>query len=252
MKRREFIGAAVAVIGSGGNYPKLSLAAAGAASIVGSWSQVYNWPCIPIHSNLLPNGKVLSFANGNGGSDYIDTFVSDVASGQPPSNHVRVTSTQTNMFCAGHTFLSDGRLIVMGGHEGANGDGSADVNILNLTPTYDWNKQVADPMVSGRWYPSSIILQNGEVLVVGGERRRSQGLGIEPQPEVWQPSAPAGSRWRALTTSLRTLPLYSALYLTRNGRVFVPGPLRRTFFLDPSGTGPLSTGPLRGHPKARD
>jgi galactose oxidase len=194
----------------------------------------------------------MSFANGAGGSDYADTFVTEIPNGMPPSSHLQLSNVTTNLFCGAHSFLSDGRMIVMGGHEGMNGDGSPDVNILNYQPDYDWQRQTADPMVSGRWYPSSITLQNGEILVVGGERKRSEGLGVEPMPEVWQPNAPAGAHWRALTAALKTLPLYSALYLAPSGKVFVPGPLRKTFYLDPSGTGSWSGGPLRLHAGARD
>jgi hypothetical protein len=81
---------------------------------------------------------------------------------------------------------------------------------------------------------------------------RSEGLGIEPLPEVWQPDAAVGSRWRGLTSALKTLPLYSALYEAPNGEVFVPGPLVRSYFLDPRGTGRWRDGPRRVHTRARD
>jgi hypothetical protein len=29
---------------------------------LGQWSPVYDWPCVSIHTHLLPNGKVLSWA----------------------------------------------------------------------------------------------------------------------------------------------------------------------------------------------
>lgn len=256
MRRRDFMkSAAAAALGAmAGLQGRIvpSFAATGPARLVGSWSAVYNWPGIPIHAALLPDRTVMSFSNGDGDSDYADTFITQIPVGMPPSSHLEVSNITTNLFCGAYSFLSDGRPIVMGGHEGMNGDGSPDVNILNYLPDYNWQRQTSDPMNSGRWYPSAITLQNGEILVVGGERKRSEGLGIEPLPEVWQPSAAPGSHWRALSSALKTLPLYSALYLTPNGKVFVPGPLRKTFYLDPSGTGSWSGGPVRLHAGARD
>jgi hypothetical protein len=256
MRRRDFMKSATAAvlgaIAGGHSRSSPSFAASDPPSLVGRWSPVYSWPGIPIHAALLRDGAVMSFSKGDGSAGYANTFITQIPVGMPPSRHREVANNTTNLFCSGHSFLSDGRLIVMGGHEGENGEGSPDVNILSYTPDYNWQRQTSDPMNSGRWYPSSITLQTGEILVLGGERSRSEGLGVEPLPEIWQPSAAPGRRWRPLSTALKTLPLYSALYLTRSGAVFIPGPLRKTFYLDPTGTGRWSVGPTRLHAGPRD
>jgi hypothetical protein len=255
MRRRDFLkSAAAAAVGAiAGAHGRLAaMAAVGPPSLVGSWSPVYAWPGIPIHAALLPDGNVMSFSNGDGGSDSVETWVTQIPTGMPPTSHLEVDNITTNLFCSAHSFLSDGRLLVTGGHEGGDGDGSADVNILNYAPSYNWQRMSSDPMISGRWYPSSLTLQTGEVVIVGGERMRSEGLGIEPLSEVWQPNAAPGSRWRGLTSALKTLPLYSALYEAPNGEVFVPGPLIKSWFLDTRGTGQWRGGPRRVHARARD
>src|SRR6185436_16358575 len=121
----------------------------------------------------------------------------------------------TNLFCSGHAFLPDGRLLVMGGHEGANGEGSVDANIFDyrLGDYGDWVR-TAD-MASGRWYPSAITLGNGEVLTVSGS-----GVGTPELPEIWSAGV-----WRSMPTdAVRPLPYYPFMHQVSNGKVFVSGP----------------------------
>ena len=74
-----------------------------------------------------------------------------------------------NLFCSGHAFLPDGRLLVAGGH-------LTDRNGLNQSTTYDpaANTPAANPwtptakMNPGRWYPTAIALPSGSVLVLSG------------------------------------------------------------------------------------
>ena len=85
---------------------------------------------------------------------------------------VEIHKHTTNLFCSGHAFLPDGRLLVMGGHEGANGEGSVDANIFDyrVGEFGNWSRTAA--MASGRWYPSAITLDNGDVITVAGKRSR--------------------------------------------------------------------------------
>lgn len=74
--------------------------------MVGQWSTVQTWPAVSVHATLLPTGKVLFYSYSD------DPRLWDPATG------TITTATQVgyNVFCTGHTLLSDGRLFVAGGH----------------------------------------------------------------------------------------------------------------------------------------
>jgi hypothetical protein len=226
-----------------------------ASSTVGKWSRVFPWPDVAIHLNLLTNGKVFSFSDDDHG-DYVTkgtrlaNFSKAFAVTIPPRGtdpglltYSYVPNTTTNIFCCGHCLLPNGQLIAVGGHEGRDGDGSTDVNLLQLGNQYTWQLQGSDPMRGGRWYPSAITLASGEILAIGGQKFHDGGV-INDLPEVYNPNATRGQRWRALTSARKSMPLYSPIYVVGSsagpnpkGDVFMPGHTQATFFLNTSGLG---------------
>jgi hypothetical protein len=129
------------------------------------------------------------------------------------------------LFCSGHAFLSDGRLLVAGGHI-EDEHGLPDANIFD-PGTATW--MAVAPMRRGRWYPTATTLSDGQVLVLAGRDETSIPVDI---PEVW-----TGTGWRALAAAGRTLPYYPRTFVAPNGLVFYAGELRETAYLDPSGDG---------------
>ena len=140
---------------------------------------------------------------------------------QPPGAVVYLPNRTTDLFCSAHSFLPDGRLIVLGGHEGKDGYGSTDVNVMSYGKNASKNRWTLDgtrPMNGGRWYASATTLPNGEVVVVGGETTPGA---INPIPGVWQTNS--GGGWRQLSGASLSVPLYSPLHVAPNGNVFMPG-----------------------------
>ena len=84
-----------------------------------------------IHLHLLPDGKILTWADDDSLmptrlGDFSKAFVVAIPpNDRPASTVVEIDNTVTNLFCAGHAFLPDGRLLVVGGHEGTEYVGSA-------------------------------------------------------------------------------------------------------------------------------
>jgi Domain of unknown function (DUF1929) len=217
--------------------------AAAAPEDVGQWSSVYDWPAVAIHLHLLHDGRILSWADDNidpdyRGADFTETFVSVIPSGGAPSRHTQINNTKTNMFCAGHAFLPNGRLLVVGGHEGAQYYGAADLTIFDPA-TGTWARRDDAPMNAGRWYAGVLPVGNGEVLVLSGTMDPDKTLNELPQ--VWKTGA---GGWRDLTTARLKLPYYPYLFLAPDGRVFYAGHQQRTRFLDTRGTGKWTLGPL--------
>ena len=225
--------------------PAPAAAVQGDPSIVGAWSSVFplisptnNPPAgvVGIHASLLPNGKVLFFTRqqdpvtGNDNvAGYSRTYVWDPATNSVVSEPYNST---TNLFCSGHAFIHDGRLLVTGGHRGGDGSGESHANF------YDWNTNAwgaAAPMGSettgGRWYPTNVALGNSEMLVDAGTQ---QNGAFNNQPQVWQ----LNNTWRNLSSAPDPHGnTYPWLHVAPNGQVFHSGPGQASHYLRTSGTG---------------
>ncbi len=189
---------------------------------VGEWSVLRSAPIVQLQVHLLTNGKVLSW--GHYGTPQI---------WDPATRTFTAVPSPSLLFCAGHDFLPDGRLLVAGGHI-IDVHGLPNTNIFDPT-TGAW--QALPPMAAGRWYPTNTTLPNGEVLTLSGTD--TGGVNV-PIPEVWD-----GSAWRRLTGASLELPLYPRTFVAPDGRVFYAGEGQPSRFLDVSGTGHWTSGPLR-------
>jgi hypothetical protein len=137
------------------------------------------------------------------------------------------------MFCAGHNFLPDGRLLVAGGHI-SDSHGLPNTNIFDAT-TGAW--QAGPAMALGRWYPTNTTLPSGELLTIAGEDQTGTTVAI---PEIWD-----GAGWRRLTTAALSLANYPRTFVAPDGRIFYAGTEQPSRFLDVTGSGAWSSGPLR-------
>lgn len=210
----------------------------GAASEVGEWSPVYPWPQVAVHLHVLPDRKILSYSDEwVQGQKVTPTtsraYVVQIPDGGAPSTtYSFVPNADADLFCAGHTFLPDGRLLVIGGQDGAYYKGIAAATIFNYQDGYSWETPPKSTMAGPRWYPSAITLANGDVLALGGSMKGKTDWNT--LPEVWQ-SATGG--WRPLVSALRALPFYPWAFQAPNGQVFVAGHKAETRYLDTSGSG---------------
>ena len=136
-----------------------------------------------------------------------------------------------NIFCSGHAFLPDGRLLVGGGHV-SNYAGIPNAYIYNPFSN-NWTR--LPDMNNGRWYPTGTTLPNGDALIISGWIDTTQGANVEPQ--VWQT---ATGSWRNLSAAHLALPFYPFMHVAPNGKVFCAGPDTVTRYLDVTGAGAWS------------
>jgi hypothetical protein len=181
---------------------------------VGEWSAPFAWPVVAVHVQLLPDGRVLSWGR-----------VGDPQVWDPSTGGFTGVPSATHLFCAGHSFLADGRLLVTGGHLSDN-HGLPDANLFDPVTT-TWIP--VTPMAHGRWYPTNTTLADGRVVTLAGTDENGDTVTV---PEVW-----GGSDWTELLGAERTLPYYPRTFVAPNGLVFYAGELRETAYLDPSGSG---------------
>ncbi|MCA1602919.1 MAG: DUF1929 domain-containing protein, partial [Acidobacteria bacterium] len=186
-------------------------------------------PYFPVHTHLLPAGKVMIWPgdeSGRGASG------NDPRSWDPANESVSsLTKPGYDIFCSGHSFLADGRLFVAGGHIDAF-VGLSRASIYNPF-TNAWTN--LPNMNAGRWYPTTTVLANGDVLVVSGTIDPT--IGQNTLPQVFQV---ATGTWRNLTSAQLVQDNYPWILLAPNGRVFNAGSTDRTRYLNTSGTGAWS------------
>jgi galactose oxidase len=192
----------------------------------GRWDPVFELPNVAIHTHVLPNGKVLFWGRrdqptGSMHQHECTPYTWDSRTGEliPTPQPERADGTKINLFCSGHAFLPDGRLLVLGGHV-TDGDG------LDQACVYDYrtNTWTALPVMNQRrWYPTATPLPDGTVLVSSGSYKDSGKVIINDVPQIWD-----GHRWTT-AAHFAGLPLYSRVHLASNGQVFASEPDAKTY-----------------------
>ena len=212
------------------------------------------------HVTVLPSGKI-HYWNTN----YVDGAYARSQIWDPVLDvHTRIDAPQNradenNVFCTGHAFLPDGRLLVTGGHlnwwNAAFGDWGAfrGLPYTNIFEPFDgalgtWSSAALPDMNAGRWYPTNTSLATGDVLVVSGTTE-AELTEWNVVPQVWQVATGA---WRTLASQLQVY--YPWMFvdpkLGREGWVFEAGPNPETWWLNTTGSGEWIPGPLRDNPLA--
>jgi Domain of unknown function (DUF1929) len=218
-------------------------------------------PPVAIHGNLLPDGNVLFWARdsaSDGGADLLDStpgarvWQPGTLASEPgvidPSDRGTFTITglpTTNLFCAGHAFLPDGRLLTAGGHHGADGYGEVHTNLFDWrNNTWTRGPDMGPLHQMGRWYPTVITLANGDAVIVSGTYRDTSGSSPVTRdnhvPQVWNTSGATGTL-RNLTA--KPIPALPRIHLAPDGRVYISGPQRGTYLLDTAGAGTWTDAP---------
>lgn len=182
----------------------------------GEWSAPATWPFVAVHMHVLPNGKVLAWAGENvaSPSHRTDVWLWNPADG----SFVEADNNSLDLFCSGHSFLPDGRLLVTGGHDHYNAQGQPGGEPHTSIFDFRDNSWTQGPdMRAGRWYPTNTTLGSGEVLINSGAIADGQSNDI---PEVWQ----TGETLRSLLNARRGQSFYPWMHVAPNGRIFNSGP----------------------------
>ncbi len=181
----------------------------------GQWEIVAPVPVGAWSSALLPTGKVLLFQGGE------QMYIWDPETRQFGAQF----SSNTNLFCAGLTFLADGRLLAVGGHAGQ--DDEEHFLGLRSAEVFDpWQErwtQLPDMAGGERWYPTAVTLPDGRVLVASGTHAGVRNEAIElfdPLSQEWQ------------VVAQQQLPLYPWAAVLPDGGLIFYGPQAPTAYFD--------------------
>jgi hypothetical protein len=211
-------------------------------AIVGRWSAKIPLANVPIHTHVLPTGKVLFWGRRNPPrtADFpslnqheTHAFLWDPANplapakptgNQPADSH----GNSINLFCSGHSFLEDGRLLVTGGH-------LFDSQGLNTSTFYDpaTDRWTAGPtMNNGRWYPTAVTLPDGRAFVCSGSfptgplQPPQNANTVNTISQVLE-----NGSWIDLTDFIG-LPLFPRLHVAPSGALFMSGSIATTYLFE--------------------
>ncbi|MGO9784133.1 MAG: galactose oxidase-like domain-containing protein [Streptosporangiaceae bacterium] len=218
----------------------------------GQWGNPFTLLNVGIHAHVLPSGLVLMWGRRDNPQQSLDTDpASPLAPGLPPAPPATCTpfvwnpangnmtqtpqptltdgTTNANLFCSGHAFLPDGRLLVTGGH-------LADSHGLNQATIYDPAANTWTPtavMNEGRWYPTAIALPSGSVLVLSGsyfDPTQNQVVN-NLIPQIWSDGS-----FTSIASMGAAFDLFPRMHVASTGIVYMTS-LVQTWSLDVSGGG---------------
>jgi hypothetical protein len=137
---------------------------------------------VAVHLALLRTGKIIAFTGDD--QDIGNWNIGKSSLWDPANPDIKENPTLgRNLFCSGHCFLPDGRLLVAGGQSTVSPPYTYGIlsffGILQLfTKGADHDIHIFDPqtqtwdfpdsMPKARWYPTCVTLPDGRALIVSG------------------------------------------------------------------------------------
>ena len=166
------------------------------AYLGGFFGPAVNWPIIPLHEVLLPDGRVMNYGTGTTGSQgaalVYDVWDPSLGTGTN-SQLVLTNTTGTDIFCSAQSLLwNSDQVLISGGDLTVNGQRNFSQNKTTIFSPQTNTIAAGTSMQYPRWYDSMVPLPTGEMLVSGG--RTAPGAPAIT-PEVFSPT----SGWRTLT-----------------------------------------------------
>lgn len=198
-----------------------------AADEVGEWGPVLDWGISGKHMALLATGDVLVWRGSSSGDN---ARVWDPESGA----FTPVPTAFGSILCSAQATLADGRVIVLGGQ--ISTFKGIKVTLLFDPFAHTWTKR-AD-MAFERWYGTATTLPDGRVLATSGTDVNGNVVSV---PEIYDPVA---DTWTTLTGANRTQDFYPFMYVLPNGTLYEAGTGAATWYLNTSGTGSWTAGPI--------
>jgi galactose oxidase len=198
--------------------------ALGQPATKGEWGPVIPFPNVPIHVHVLPDGKVLFWGRREwdtsvnppkpAGDGSLDPRKCTPRIWDPETGTFAATANKPgfNLFCSGHTFLADGRLLVVGGHI-TDSHGEPRATIYDYTNATDPWKEI-DSMGRGRWYPTAVTLSDGRVVVSSGS---DEDAAVNDVQQVED-----NGHWTSIV-DFQGLPLYPRMHVEPGGKVLMSG-----------------------------
>jgi plastocyanin len=188
----------------------------------GHWEELPDSEVFAVHGALLNSGRVLLFSGRAEVYHLPADYPLESRLFDPATNTQTSQSVGENLFCAGHCFLPDGRLLVAGGDRPSSG-ASRIASTHVFDPTLETWTKLPNDMNFNRWYPTVLTLSDGRIFAASGSGGSNTMEIFDPGTEVWTQVAGANKDFNGYYPSLHLLP---------NGEIF----FSRTSWSNQSGT----------------
>ena len=196
-----------------------------AAACQGEWRRLRTRRrSAPSHVALLHTGKVLLVAgSGNNQGDFnAGTFTTSLW--DPTTETFQSVATPWDAFCAGHAFLPDGRLLVAGGNTAYPGPATNNANAgshegLRVRPGHEQVRRRSRTWRS----PAGTRPSSSSAAATCSPSAASTRPGCARTPARSSTARPTGRRRRPRRSQLSFMPMYPALHLLKDGRLFYSG-----------------------------
>ncbi len=227
----------------------------GVPELHGSWELIEaEFTCAATHAALLPTNKVFVYGGSSLDRDAFQdpppAEILDLNVDPPVSYKVPSEVVEGDVWCGGHTFLPDGKLLFVGGTSFYPPPSDPLYGGLKEAYTFDpftetWER--LDDMEKGRWYPTLVRLADDRVLAVSGLEYRDPDQ--EPPDKstitiLWELLTkiserivdahevfdPVQRKWGTLAEE-KAFPLYPRLHLLPDGDVFYSGVFNTHYFV---------------------
>jgi hypothetical protein len=167
----------------------------------GSWQTIVLPPGVrvnAVHTALLQTGKLLIIAGSGNDQQYFEAGTFKTLVWDPVTGKAKLIPTPSDMFCGGHAFLPDGKLLVAGGTARyeqlapavKSAGGPMRIENDSLTSSHAFAKGTVFVSASGQFYTSDIAITAPparSVQIAGGRFKT-----IPSQIEVWVDAVNSG------------------------------------------------------------
>jgi hypothetical protein len=212
----------------------------------GAWSPVFDWPIIPVHVVLMPDGKVMSFGTSSTGvqGGELHYAVWNPALGTAAAAHELLPNvTPTDLFCAAQVLSpTSGKALLFGGDNNVPATNWGNPNATAFDGQSSVLSDLGFAMAYPRWYATATTLPNGDMLIQGGSNNGVEGTGMLT-PELFHPARGFRSLFGATSEFAYGDDFnrwwYPRAFVLDDGRVFnISGPAM--YFVDVAGDGSLT------------
>lgn len=192
-----------------------------------------------MHAALMENGRVIFLDKVENYTQLVlpDGYYAYSSEFDPLTSQAVPLSYSTNAFCSAGIFLSDGRLIDLGGNapltfiDPTVGDGFTAIRYLQRSAGdatlngRSWNEP-GNKLNTARWYASAQILAGGNVFVASGSLNGlnpAVAANNNPTYEILNPAGVSSGQSTNLDILVRNQPyyMYPFIHLLRDGSLFI-------------------------------
>ncbi|MEM9732031.1 MAG: galactose oxidase-like domain-containing protein [Pseudomonadota bacterium] len=209
----------------------------------GDWGAVIDTTIIGIHQVVMEDGRVLYWGGDGNGNAFSNTQKYGIFDPATQTHEILEADHIVRMFCgAGVIIPGTDKVLIAGG----NGSGAPGGQIFDLSDM-ELVKDEANELAVGRFYPTTVSLSTGQVVILGGNGNKA----LNGIPEIFT----LGEGWRQLEGAtdpdVSTNWWYPKAWVNSEGEVLyfainsgnqsgnVTGGTLEVMALDPSGNGSI-------------